>query len=178
MTHPDIAKVLFSEEALAARVRELGEQITRDYRGRNLTVVGVLKGSVPFLADLIRSFGPELGVQMDFLAVSSYSGTASTGSVRVLLDLRESPEGRDILIVEDIIDTGLTISSITDAIRAHKPKSLEVCALLDKPSCRKIPFSPKYVGFEISNEFVVGYGLDYNERYRQLPYVGVLRNPH
>jgi hypoxanthine phosphoribosyltransferase len=111
------------------------------------------------------------------MAVSSYAGTASTGTIRVLLDLRENPEGRDVLVVEDIVDTGLTLSSLTETLRARKPRSLEVCTLLDKPDCRKTPFAPKYAGFKIPNEFVVGFGLDYDERYRQLPYVGVLRTP-
>lgn len=175
--HPDILKILLSEDALRARIRELGAQLTRDYAGRRLLIVGVLKGSLIFMADLLRAIGPEVDVHVDFLAVSSYAGTASTGTVRVLLDLRENPEGRDVLVVEDIVDTGLTLSSLTETLRARKPRSLEVCTLLDKPECRKTPFSPKYVGFKIPNEFVVGFGLDYDERYRQLPYVGVLRTP-
>lgn len=175
--HPDILKILLSEDALRARIRELGVQLTRDYAGRRLLIVGVLKGSLIFMADLLRAIGAEVDVHVDFLAVSSYAGTASTGTVRVLLDLRENPEGRDVLVVEDIVDTGLTLSSLTETLRARKPRSLEVCTLLDKPDCRKTPFSPKYVGFKIPNEFVVGFGLDYDERYRQLPYVGVLRTP-
>jgi hypoxanthine phosphoribosyltransferase len=175
--HPDVKKILLDEAALAARIRELGAQITRDYAGRRLMVVGVLKGSLIFMSDLLRAIGPEVDVHMDFVAVSSYAGTASTGAIRVLLDLRENPEGRDVLVVEDIVDTGLTLSSLTETLRARKPRSLEVCTLLDKPDCRKTPFTPKYVGFKIPNEFVVGFGLDYEERYRQLPYVGVLRNP-
>ena len=175
--HPDITKVLLSEDALRARIRELGAQITRDYAGRRLLVVGVLKGSVIFMADLLRAIGPDVDVHVDFLAVSSYAGTASTGTIRVLLDLRENPEGRDVLVVEDIVDTGLTLSSLTETLRARKPLSLEVCTLLDKPDCRKTPFQPKYAGFKIPNEFVVGFGLDYDERYRQLPYVGILRTP-
>jgi hypoxanthine phosphoribosyltransferase len=173
--HPDVSKVLLSESALRGRIRELGEQITRDYSGRRLLVVGVLKGSLIFLADLLRAIGPEVDVHVDFVAASSYAGNASTGAIRVLLDLRESPEGRDVLLVEDIVDTGLTLSSLTETLRARKPRSLEVATLLDKPSCRKTPFAPKYVGFGIPNEFVVGFGLDYDERYRQLPYVAVLR---
>ena len=137
-------------------------------------MVGVLKGSVIFLADLLRAIGPEVDVHVDFVAVSSYAGTASTGTIRVMLDLRENPEGRDVLLVEDIVDTGLTLSSLTETLRARKPRSLEVCTLLDKPECRKTAFQPKYTGFKIANEFVVGFGLDYDERYRQLPYVGVL----
>lgn len=173
--HPDIAKVLLSEAALKARIAELGSHIARDYRGRRLMVVGVLKGSVLFLADLLRALGPDCDVEVDFVAASSYAGRSSTGAVRLLLDLRESPEGKDLLLVEDIVDTGLTLSSLTETLRAHRPRSLEVCSLLDKPMCRKTPFTPKYVGFPIPNEFVVGFGLDYDERYRHLPYVGVLR---
>ena len=175
--HPDLSKVLLDEETLRDRIRELGREISRDYAGRRLMVVGILKGSVMILADLLRALSPEVDVDVDFMAVSSYAGTASTGTIRVMLDLRENPEGRDVLVVEDIVDTGLTLASLTETLRARKPRSLEVCTLLDKPDCRKIPFSPKYVGFKIPNEFVVGFGLDYDERYRQLPYVGVLRTP-
>ena len=175
--YPDVKKILLSETVLRDRIRELGARITRDYADRRLLVVGVLKGSVIFLADLLRVIGPEVDVHVDFVAVSSYAGTASTGTIRVLLDLRENPEGRDVLLVEDIVDTGLTLSSLTETLRARKPRSLEVCTLLDKPGCRQTPFSPKYTGFEIPDEFVVGFGLDYDERYRQLPYVGVLRTP-
>ncbi len=175
LVHPQIKKVLLTEDALRARVKELGAQITRDYAGRRLTVVGIMKGSLIFMADLLRAIGPEVDVVVDFMAVSSYAGAASTGTVRVLLDLRADPSGSHILVVEDIVDTGLTLTSITETLRAHKPASLEVCTLLDKPECRKTPFSPKYAGFKIPNEFVVGFGLDYEERFRQLPYVGVMR---
>jgi len=173
--HPDIRKVLLDEKSLRARIRELGAQISRDYAGRRLMVVGVLKGSLIFLSDLLRALSPEVDAVVDFVAVSSYAGNASTGAIRVLLDLRESPEGRDVLVVEDIVDTGLTLTSLTETLRARRPRSMEVCTLLDKPDCRKIRFEPKYVGFKIPNEFVVGFGLDFNERYRQLPYVGVLK---
>jgi hypoxanthine phosphoribosyltransferase len=175
--HPDVSRILIDEKALKARIRGLGAAVTRDYAGRRLMVVGVLKGSLIFMADLLRALGPEVDVDVDFMAVSSYAGTASTGTIRVLLDLRENPEGRDVLVVEDIVDTGLTLASLTETLRARKPRSLEVCTLLDKPDCRKTPFQPKYAGFKIPNEFVVGFGLDYDERYRQLPYVGVLRKP-
>jgi len=173
--HPALSKILLDETVLAARIKELGAQITRDYAGKRLLVVGVLKGSVIFMADLLRALGPEVDVETDFVAVSSYAGKASTGAIRTLLDLRHSPEGKDLLLVEDIVDTGLTLTSLTETLRAHRPSSLEVCTLLDKPDCRKTPFQPKYVGFKIPNEFVVGFGLDYDERYRQLPCVGVLR---
>ncbi|MEK7388388.1 MAG: hypoxanthine phosphoribosyltransferase [Elusimicrobiota bacterium] len=174
-THPALSKVLLDENTIKARIRELGAQITSDYAGRRLMVVGVLKGSVIFLADLLRTLGAELDVEVDFVAVSSYAGKNSTGAVRTLLDLRADPEGKDLLLVEDIVDTGLTLASLTETLRAHRPNSLEVCTLLDKPDCRKIPIQPKYVGFRIPNEFVIGYGLDYDERYRQLPVVGVMR---
>ena len=173
--HPDVKKILLSETALRGRIHELGQEITRDYADRRLLVVGVLKGSVIFLADLLRVIGPEVDVHVDFVAVSSYAGTSSSGTIRVLLDLRENPEGRDVLLVEDIVDTGLTLTSLTETMLARKPRSLEVCTLLDKPGCRKTPFQPKYTGFKIPDEFVVGFGLDYDERYRQLPYVGVLK---
>lgn len=166
---------MLEETTLLTRIRELGAQITRDYAGKRLVIVGVLKGSVIFMADLLRAIGPEVDVETDFIAVSSYAGTASTGAIRTLLDLRQSPEGKDLLLVEDIVDTGLTLTSLTETLRAHRPKSLEVCTLLDKTECRKVPFQPKYVGFKIPNEFVVGFGLDYDERYRQLPCVGVLK---
>ena len=174
--HADIARVLLDETALKGRIAELGRQIAADYKGRRLMVVGVLKGSILFLADLLRALGPGADVEVDFVAVSSYAGKSSTGAVRMLLDLRASPEGKDVLLVEDIVDTGLTLTSLTETLRAHRPKSLEVCTLLDKTMCRKTPFTPKYVGFPIPNEFVVGFGLDYDEKYRQLPYVGVLKS--
>lgn len=173
--HADVDRVLIAEDALRARIAELGRQIARDYAGRRVMAVGVLKGSVLFLADLLRALGPAADVEVDFVAASSYAGKSSTGAVRLLLDLRESPEGKDLLLVEDIVDTGLTLTSLTETLRAHRPRSLEVCTLLDKPDCRKIAFTPKYVGFRIPNEFVVGFGLDYDEKYRQLPYVGVLK---
>lgn len=175
VVHPALSKVLLDEAALQARIKELGAQITRDYAGKRLLVVGVLKGSVIFLADLLRALGPAVDVETDFVAVSSYAGKSSTGAVRTLLDLRDSPEGKELLLVEDIVDTGLTLTALTETLRAHRPASLEVCTLLDKPDCRKTPFQPKYVGFKIPNEFVVGFGLDYDERFRQLPCVGVLR---
>ncbi len=170
---PDIKEVLFSPEAIQKRVAELGERISADYKGRNLLVVGVLKGSVIFLADLLRAL--KTPVNLDFVGVSSYAGTRSTGVVQFTLDLRSSPEGRDVLLVEDIVDTGLTLSYLRENLLTRKPRSLEICAFLDKPECRKAQVPVKYVGFGIPNKFVIGYGLDYNELYRNLPYVGVLR---
>lgn len=171
--HPDVSRVLISEESIRNRIRELGSQISRDYAGRNLTLISILKGSVMFLSDLLREL--RIPCTIDFMCLSSYSGKESTGVVRLLLDLRESAEGRDILVVEDIIDTGLTLSYLMQNLKTRNPRSLEICAFLDKPECRKVQARAKYVGFQIPNEFVVGYGLDYNEQYRNLPYVGVLK---
>lgn len=171
--HPDISRALLTEDQIRERIRELGRQISRDYAGRNLTLVGILKGSVIFLSDLMREMSVNCNV--DFMCLSSYTGKESTGVVRVMLDLRESAEGRDILVVEDIIDTGLTLSYLMQNLKTRNPRSLEICAFLDKPDCRKVQVRAKYVGFHIPNEFVVGYGLDLNEQYRNLPYVGILK---
>jgi hypoxanthine phosphoribosyltransferase len=173
--HPDVQRVLLDEKTIQARIKEIGAQISRDYAGRSLTLVGILRGSVVFLGDLMKAVTTDCSV--DFMCLSSYAGSSSTGNIRVLLDLRDSCEGRDLLIVEDVIDTGLTLTHLLDILRTRQPRSVEVCALLDKPMCRKTPVKAKYVGFEIPNEFVVGFGLDYNERYRNLPYVGVLKAP-
>ncbi|MBI3554305.1 MAG: hypoxanthine phosphoribosyltransferase [Elusimicrobia bacterium] len=172
--HPDIERILLEEPQLQARIKEMGRQISRDYAGRKLTLIGILRGGVVFLGDLMRAI--TLDCSVDFMCLSSYSGKGSTGAVRVLLDLRDSAEGRDLLVVEDIVDTGLTLHYLLDNLRTRGPRSVEVCALLDKAECRKIEVSAKYVGFKIPNEFVVGFGLDYNEKYRNLPYVGVLRS--
>lgn len=171
--HPDIERVLLDEDQIQARIQELGARISRDYAGRKLALVGILKGSVVFLGDLMRAITVDCA--LDFMGVSSYAGANSTGVIRVLLDLRESPEGKDLLIIEDVMDTGLTLHYLLENLRTRKPRSLEVCAFLDKPECRRVKVSAKYVGFKIPNEFVVGYGLDYRERYRNLPYIGVLR---
>ena len=154
-------------------MHELGEQISRDYEGRDLFLVGVLKGAVFFLSDLMRAL--DVPSEVDFMAVASYgSSTDSSGVVRILKDLDASIEGREVLIVEDIVDSGLTLSYLLRTLRAREPKSLEVCALLTKPERRKVELPIRYVGFEIPNRFVVGYGLDHAERYRNLPYVAVL----
>lgn len=174
-THPDISRVLITREEIRAKVAELGDRISRDYAGRSPLLVGILKGSSVFLADLLRAIS--LDCSVDFICLASYSGARSTGVVRLLLDLRESPEDKDLILVEDVIDTGLTLSYLLQNLKTRNPKSLEVCAFLDKPDCHKVRVPAKYVGFRIPNEFVVGYGLDYNERYRSLPYVGVLRTP-
>ena len=171
--HDDIQRVLLSEQDLRRRVKALGEEISRDYAGQKLILVSVLKGSVVFLADLIRVLREPCSV--DFMAVSSYAGTKSSGVVRMTMDLRENPAGKNLLLVEDVVDTGLTLNYLIDSLKARRVGSLKVCALLDKPDCRRVPVSVDYVGFTLPNEFVVGYGLDYQEKYRGLPYIGVLK---
>jgi hypoxanthine phosphoribosyltransferase len=165
--------VLIEEESLRARVVELGEEVSRDYHGRELLLIGVLKGAVFFMADLMRQL--TVPCEIDFMAISSYgAATDSSGVVRILKDLDINIEGRDVLVVEDIIDSGLTLSYLMRNLEAREPASLEVCALMTKPGRREIEVPVRYVGFEIPNRFVVGYGLDFAERYRNLPYVGVL----
>jgi hypoxanthine phosphoribosyltransferase len=159
---------------LQRRVRELGVEISRDYQGKELFLVGVLKGAVFFLSDLMRAI--EVPCEVDFMAVASYgSSTDSSGVVRILKDLDATIEGKDVLIVEDIIDSGLTLSYLLRTLRAREPRSLEVCALLTKPERREVDLPIRYTGFEIPNKFVIGYGLDHAERYRNLPYVAVLQ---
>jgi hypoxanthine phosphoribosyltransferase len=168
-----IGETLVSEEDLQRRVRELGDEISRDYEGRDLFLVGVLKGAVFFLSDLMRVIS--VPSEVDFMAVASYgSSTDSSGVVRILKDLDVSIEGREVLIVEDIVDSGLTLSYLLRTLRARDPRSLEVCALLTKPERREVDLPIRYVGFEIPNRFAIGYGLDHAERYRNLPYVAVL----
>jgi hypoxanthine phosphoribosyltransferase len=169
----EIGETLVSSEELERRVAELGVQISRDYEGRDLVLIGVLKGAVVFLADLMRHL--TVPCEVDFMAVSSYgSQTDSSGVVRILKDLDASIGGRDVLIVEDIIDSGLTLQYLLRNLRARDPRSLEVCALLTKPERRRVDLPTRYVGFEIPNKFVVGYGLDYAQRYRNLRRVAVL----
>ena len=169
-----IGEILIDEETLAARVAELGAEVSADYEGRDLLLIGVLKGAVFFMADLMRHL--TVACEVDFMAISSYGdATDSSGIVRILKDLDISIEGRDVLVVEDIIDSGLTLSYLIRNLESREPASLEVCALLTKPSRREIDVRVRYVGFEIPNKFVIGYGLDFGERYRNLPYVGVLR---
>ena len=171
----DVAEILIEEEHLQARIDELGREISLDYEGRDLLLVGVLKGAVFFLADLMRRLS--VPCEIDFMAISSYGdGTDSSGVVRILKDLEASIAGRDVLVVEDIIDSGLTLSYLMRSLAAREPATLEVCALLTKPDRREIEVPVRYVGFPIPNKFVIGYGLDYAERYRNLPYIGVL-NP-
>ncbi len=174
MIHPDIESVLLSEEKVRERVRELGAQISRDYEGRSLLLVAVLRGAALFIADLAREM--TVPVELDFMAVSSYgSSTKSSGVVRILKDLDEQIEGRDVLVVEDILDTGLTLKYLLKNLASRKPASLEVVTLLSKEGKQRVPISCKYVGFSVPDEFVVGYGLDFAERYRNLPYIGVLK---
>ena len=168
-----VGEVLVDEESLRTRVAELGEEISTDYAGRDLLLVGVLKGAVFFMADLMRELS--IPCEIDFMAISSYgAATDSSGVVRILKDLDIPLDGRHVLVVEDIIDSGLTLSYLLRNLESREPASLEICALLTKPDRREIDVPVKYVGFEIPNEFVIGYGLDFAERYRNLPYVGVL----
>src|SRR3954454_21058911 len=165
MPEPGIGEILVQRDELAHRVRQLGEEISRDYEGRDLFLVGVLKGAVFFLSDLMRHM--EVPCEVDFMAFASYgSSTDSSGIVRILKDLDIPIEGREVLIVEDIVDSGLTLSYLLRTLRAREPASLEVCALLTKPERRKVDLPIRYVGFEIPNRFAIGYGLDYAERYR------------
>jgi hypoxanthine phosphoribosyltransferase len=165
--------VLIDEERLRSRVAELGEEVSADYAGRDLLLIGVLKGAVFFMADLMRHL--TVTCEVDFMAISSYgAATDSSGVVRILKDLDINIAGRDVLVVEDIIDSGLTLSYLMRNLEAREPASLEICALLTKPERREIDVPVRYVGFEIPNRFVIGYGLDFAERYRNLPYVGVL----
>ncbi len=172
----DIKKVLYPEDVIKSRLEELGEALSNDYAGKNPLVLCVLKGASIFIADIVRHMAVSL--QMDFMAVSSYEGTSSTGEVRIVKDLEASVEGRDILIVEDIVDTGLTLSYLVNQLKSRNPASVNICALLLKkkndPSTQRM-VDVKYVGFECPDEFVVGYGLDFNEKYRNLPYIGVLK---
>ena len=171
----DIAKVLITRDDLQRRIAELGETISRDYAGKDLLLVCVLKGGVLFLSDLIRAI--HVPHEIDFMAISSYGGgrTESSGVVRILMDLNKSISGRNVLIVEDIIDTGHTLGYMTENLRTRNPTSLKICTLLNKPSRREVNVHVDYIGFDIPNEFVVGYGLDFNELYRNLPFIGVLK---
>ncbi|HEX9051164.1 MAG TPA: hypoxanthine phosphoribosyltransferase [Anaeromyxobacter sp.] len=166
--------VLISQEELAARVRALGEQITRDHAGRALVVIGVLKGSFIFLADLVRAI--DLPISVDFIGITSYQGTASSGVVQITSDLTRPIEGKDVLLVEDIVDTGLTMRYLLDNLSTRQPASVRVCALLEKPSRARVKVPVDYRGFVIADEFVVGYGLDWDGKMRNLPFIGVPRS--
>ena len=170
----DIQEVLYSEETIAAMVKRVGAEISRDYADKNLLLVSVLKGSVVFMADLMRAI--EVPARIDFMSVSSYgSGTKTSGVVKIIKDLDINLKGYDIVIVEDILDTGITLSKLVPVLKMRNPESVKICTILSKPSRRKADIEPDYCGFEVPDEFVVGYGLDYDEKYRNLPYVGVLK---
>ena len=170
----DILKVLYSEEELKAKCAEMGAQITRDYAGKNLLLVTVLKGAVVYFTDLMRAI--DLPCTIDFMIVSSYgSGVKTSGVVKIVKDLDTDLTGKDLLIVEDILDTGLTLSYLKGMLAARNPASIRIATLLDKPDRRKADIQADYIGYRVPDEFVVGYGLDYDEKYRNLPYVGVLK---
>ncbi|WP_372995132.1 hypoxanthine phosphoribosyltransferase [Lutispora sp.] len=170
----DILKVLITKEELEQKVKELGQMITKDYKDKDLMIVGVLKGCVIFLSDLIREI--DLPLTMDFMVVSSYgSSTKSSGVVRIIKDLEKDIAGKDVLIVEDIVDTGLTLNYLVDYLKSRNANSVKICTLLEKPDRRKAEVEMEYVGFRIPDEFVVGYGLDYAEVYRNLPFVCILK---
>jgi len=172
--HKDVERVLISEEELKAKVTELGKQISEDYRGKPLLLVCILKGSVVFMSDLMRAI--DIDCKIDFMSMSSYySGTKSSGQVRIVLDLNKPVQDYDLLIVEDILDSGITLSYIKELLLPRKPRSIKICTLLDKPERRVADIKADYSGFSIPDEFVIGYGLDYDEKYRNLPYVGVIK---
>ena len=170
----DIKEVLYSEAYIDSMVKRVGAEISRDYADKNLLLVSVLKGSVVFMADLMRAI--TIPARIDFMCVSSYgSGTKTSGVVKIIKDLDADLTGRDVLIVEDILDTGITLSKLVPVLKMRNPGSVKICTILSKPSRRKVDIEPDYCGFEVPDEFVVGYGLDYDEKYRNLPYVGVLK---
>ena len=175
MLKEDMAEILITEEELQARVAELGRAISVDYQGKDLLAVCILRGAIIFLSDLTRQI--TVPHEIDFMAVSSYGGgrTESSGVVRILMDLRTNIGGRDVLIVEDIVDTGLTLTYIIDNLKTRRPASLRTCALLNKQARREVGVSVDYIGFDIPDKFVVGYGLDYGEKYRNIPFIGVLK---
>ncbi len=169
MGNESISKALITAEDIQVKVREIGDQISRDYAGRHPVLVGVLNGALIFMADLMREI--DLPLEAYMMAASSYDGYESTGTVEIIKPLEASITGRHVILVEDIVDTGITLDSLLESLQSEDPASLEICALLDKKSRRQVEVPIKYVGFEIPDEFVVGYGLDYNQRYRNLPYV-------
>jgi hypoxanthine phosphoribosyltransferase len=169
----DIAEILVSEEAIRTKVADMGRQISEDYRGQELLLVGLLRGAIVFLSDLMRAI--DIPARLDFIGISSYGSGTESGAVRLVMDLETDIAGRHVLIVEDIVDTGKTLSYLVETLRARHPASLCICALLDKPERRQVPIDVDYVGFEIPDKFVVGYGLDFAEGYRNLPFVGVLK---
>ncbi|VTS14979.1 hypoxanthine-guanine phosphoribosyltransferase [Streptococcus porcinus] len=174
MLEQDIQKILYSEEDIILKTKELGQQLTKDYHGKNPLLVGVLKGSVPFMSELMKHI--DTHVEIDFMIVSSYhGGTTSSGEVKILKDVDTNIEGRDILFVEDIIDTGRTLKYLRDMFKYRKANSVKIATLFDKPEGRVVEIEADYVCYDVPNEFIVGFGLDYEENYRNLPYVGVLK---
>lgn len=170
----DIKEILLDEETLSKEIKELGSIISKDYAGRDLVLVGVLKGSVMFMSDLMKEI--TIPCSMDFMAVSSYgNSTSSSGVVRILKDLDFEIEGKDVLVIEDIIDSGITLKYLMEYLRARKPNSLEIACLLNKPERRKVDMNVKYIGFDVPDKFLIGFGLDYAEKYRNLPFIGVLK---
>ncbi len=172
--HKDLAKILITKEEIERRVKEIGEQITRDYEGESVLMVAILRGAVVFFSELVKNV--DLDVRFDFMVVSSYgAGSTSSGEVRIIKDISQGIEGKNVLIVEDIIDTGNTLKNLKKMLLTRNPKSLKIVSLLDKPSRRLVELEGDYIGFTVPNEFVVGYGLDYAEKYRNLPEIGVLK---
>ena len=172
--HPDCAEILIGPEELQKKVKELGKLLTEEYRGKDLIVIGLLKGSFVFMSDLVRAMDMDLDVE--FMVVSSYgASTQSSGNIKINLDLKADLTGKHVLIVEDILDTGATLYFIRDIIRLRGPESVKICTLLDKPGRRKADIKADYIGFTVEDKFIIGYGLDYAEKYRNLPYVGVLK---
>lgn len=174
MLEQDIKKVLYSEEEIISKTKELGKQLTKDYQGKNPLMVGVLKGSVPFMSELMKHI--DTHVEIDFMVVSSYhGGMTSSGEVKILKDVDTNVEGRDIIFIEDIIDTGRTLKYLRDMFKYRKANSVKIATLFDKPEGREVDIDADYVCYDVPNEFIVGFGLDYDENYRNLPYVGVLK---
>lgn len=172
--HPDVENIMISEEQLKSRIGELAAKLDKEYEGKRPLMVAILKGSVMFYADLLRAM--TIPVEMDFMAISSYgAGAKSSGEVKLIKDLDRKIEGRDVIIVEDIIDSGYTLSYLKRMLYSRKPASVKICALLDKYARRVVPIEADYKSFDIEDEFVIGYGLDYAERYRNLPYIGILK---
>lgn len=170
----DVQEILLSEEKIALKIKELGKLISEEYEGKDLLVIGVLKGSVIFVSDLVRNIS--IPCEIDFMSVSSYGASSeSSGVVRILKDLEQDIEGKNVIIAEDIIDSGITLDYLVDFLKARKPNSIEIVTLLSKPARRKVDIDVKYIGFEVPDEFLVGYGLDYANKYRNLPFVGVLK---
>lgn len=172
----DVSEILIDEQTIANRVAELGADITKDYQGKSIILVGILKGSIPFIADLMRKIKLD-DLQIDFMSVSSYGrSTKSSGVVRILKDLDSDIKNKDVIIVEDIIDTGLTLAYLKEYLQGRNPKSLKICTLLDKPSRRKVEIQGDYTGFEVEDKFIVGYGLDVDQKYRNLPFISWIPN--